>query len=68
MCLTEFDQEKYENELKSEAMEEGIKEGIQEGKNEMILSLNEQGIAKDIIAKAAKVDISYVEEIINKAK
>ena len=44
---------------------EGINLGKSEQQRDMVISLNEQHISLDVIAKAAKISINKVKQIIN---
>ena len=60
MCLTEFDEKKYEDVLREEGREEGLAEGIAKGrKTEVFVSVQEgdYGVARG----AQKLNLSVEE-------
>lgn len=49
-----------------QGLQQGLEEGLQKARNELILSLNENGMDKEFIAKVVKCSIEEIEEIINR--
>ena len=73
VCLTEFDQEKYDNTVREEGFKKGREEGESIGEargesnkeKEMILSMHKEGLDNVTIARIAKCTSEYVQQIID---
>ena len=69
VCLSVFDQEKYENSIRREGIKEGMKEGIKEGRKkgeeekqrEMLQTMFSNGLTKEEISKYTGICIELVE-------
>ena len=60
MCLTEFDEKKYEDVLREEGREEGLAEGLAKGrKKEVFMSVQEGDYG--VVRGAQKLDLSVEE-------
>lgn len=64
MCLTEFDEKKYEDVLREEGREEGMAEGLEKGfakghKTEVFISVQEGDYG--VVRGAQKLDLSVEE-------
>ena len=60
MCLTEFDEKKYEDVLREEGREEGLAEGLAKGrKKEVFMSVQEGDYG--IVRGAQKLNLSVEE-------
>ena len=76
VCLTEFDQEKYDNTVREEGFKKGREEGESIGEargesnkeKEMILSMHKEGLDSVTIARIAKCTTDYVQQIIDNNK
>ena len=68
MCLTEFDEQKYEDIVKEEAREEGLRkgreEGLRKGREDTARSLLKSGkLSEAEIAECTELPLEIVQEL-----
>ena len=64
MCLTEFDQELYDENRRREGYEEGKQDGLIEGAHENWKALYQNGASKELITKSLKMSLEELDAIL----